>query len=98
MKRNLYSMFVSIVAISCYTLCGTFNFISNKTETGHLDLLFIQQLVKEFKPDIFLETGTYDGMTAKIAASCFKQVYTVELSQELYQIAAKLLIPLSNPS
>lgn len=96
MKSNLYSMFVSIIAISCYTLYGTFNFVSNKTETGHLDLLFIQQLVKEFKPDIFLETGTYDGVTTKIAASCFKQVHTVELSQELYKVAKNLLITLSN--
>ena len=98
MKSNLYNMLVSIIAISCYTLSGTFNFVSNKTETGHLDFQFIQQLVAEFKPDIFLETGTYDAMTAKIAAQFFKHVHTVELSEELYEAAVNVLTALPNVS
>lgn len=98
MKNNLYSMFVSSIVISCHTLCGTFNFVSNKMDIGHLDPQFIQHLVEEFKPDIFLETGTCNGMTAKVAASFFKLVYTVELSQELYKAAVNLFVTLPNVS
>jgi hypothetical protein len=98
MKNSLYIIFISSIVTSCYILCSTFNFVSNKTERGHLDPQFIQQLVEEFKPDIFFETGTYDGGTTTVAASFFKQVYTVELSEELYKTAAHSLTLLPNVS
>ena len=88
-------MLVTSMAISWYTSCSTFNFVSNKAAMGHLDPNFIKQLVEEFKPDIFLETGTYNGMTASVASSFFKQVHTVELSQPHYR-EAKALFATSN--
>jgi len=37
------------------------------------------------KAETFIETGTYQGDTAKWAATEFKRVFTIELSEQLYQ-------------
>ena len=44
------------------------------------------------RADIFVETGTYMGRTTKWASTQFKEVYTIELSESLYnQIKDELL-------
>jgi tetratricopeptide (TPR) repeat protein len=48
---------------------------------------FLKQLASIFEVDAFIETGTYRGDTALMAARYFKQVYTIELSQELYNFS-----------
>jgi predicted O-methyltransferase YrrM len=45
-------------------------------------------------PNVFVETGTFHGKTARWAAERFQVVHTVELSPELYRAAAEALTPL----
>ena len=45
-------------------------------------------------PNVFVETGTFHGKTARWAAERFQVVHTVELSYELYRAAADALTPL----
>ena len=44
----------------------------------------------------FVETGTFHGATAKWAAERFEQVFTIELSEALYQSAKATLAPYRN--
>jgi hypothetical protein len=45
----------------------------------------MQKLIEDFKVDILIETGTWGGETARKASPLFREVYTVELSHELFQ-------------
>lgn len=44
----------------------------------------VEKLAKEFGIQNFIETGTYLGGTSSWAAGIFKEVHTVELSEEIY--------------
>lgn len=68
-----------------------FYFISNKTNEGYLSPAFVKEFVETFHPDIFIETGTYSGETASNVAPFFRQVHTIELSQDLYEKAKEKL-------
>ncbi len=48
---------------------------------------FLQTLINIFGVDVFVESGTYIGDSTAIAATCFKEVHTIELGQQLYQAA-----------
>jgi len=74
---------------------STFDFVENK-KNGALDKQFIKKIVETFSCDLFFETGTYDCATTINVASEFKQVYTVELFDELYQRANAKLAPHKN--
>jgi hypothetical protein len=75
------------------------NFTSNKTQYGgFLRTDFVQELVATFNPDVFVETGTFNGMNAKTIAPYFKQIHTVELSRELYEQARSALAGVPNVS
>lgn len=50
----------------------------------HCDAALMEQLIKGFHPDIFVETGTYSGDTATTASNYFSEVHTVELSKFHY--------------
>lgn len=63
------------------------NFIPAKQEHFELSIEFLQNLNDLFKPDIFFETGTFLGHTTSHASECFKQVFSVELSKELFENA-----------
>lgn len=49
----------------------------------------ISSLISQFNINIFVETGTYYGGTAIWASKNFKQVITIEYSQELYESVKK---------
>ena len=38
-----------------------------------------------YKPTAFIETGTYKGDTAKVAARLFARVYTIEINKDLWK-------------
>jgi hypothetical protein len=59
---------------------------------------FVSNLQKLFGLDTFLETGTYLGQTARMAASLFDEVHTIELSKTLYENAKSNLSSFSNIS
>jgi hypothetical protein len=86
MRNSIY-----LLALITHFTCTPLSFINNKSKTGSLRPDFIKQIVDEFHPDIFIETGTYDGLTAKTASSYFKQVHTVELHTDLYKKAQLFL-------
>ena len=44
----------------------------------------VVKLAEVAKADTFIETGTYYGRTAKWASTQFKRVYTIELSESLF--------------
>ena len=54
------------------------------------------RMAKLAKADIFIETGTYYGNTAKWAATEFKLVHTIELSDNLYNENKDKLISKGN--
>ncbi|MNK04983.1 hypothetical protein D3C87_228570 [compost metagenome] len=55
---------------------GAINFGINKP--------LVEKLAKEFKIANFIETGTYLGGTSSWAAGIFKEVFTIEISEEIY--------------
>lgn len=75
---------VIVFLLSCVNSgARNFEFIDQKIE-GILSKSFIEHIIEEFKPDVFFETGTYSAETTRVAAPYFKQVYTVELHEKLY--------------
>jgi hypothetical protein len=44
----------------------------------------IKKIAQEFKCKIFVETGTFLGLTTDAMRKCFKQLYTIELSDKLF--------------
>jgi hypothetical protein len=63
-----------------------------------LDPRLVQALRTTLTLPVFLESGTYRGDTASAAAALFEQVYTVELSSELYAQAEARFASLANVS
>nr|VFK11672.1 MAG: methyltransferase, FkbM family [Candidatus Kentron sp. LPFa] len=59
-------------------------------------LPLLTRIHDEFKPWAFIETGTFRAETAIWAASRFEQVWTVELSEQLYEENRLLLDPYRN--
>jgi hypothetical protein len=78
---------IATIILFSHLTCLPFNFISNKTKEGSLSPAFLAEIVQTFKPDIFIETGTYYGGSTIRAASYFKEIYSVELDHKLYQEA-----------
>jgi len=46
---------------------------------------FLKRIQELFKPDLFIETGTYYGATTINASQVFNEIYTVELSDYLFE-------------
>jgi len=55
-----------------------------KSENDSLTLDFLEKISKIFHADVFVETGTLAGGTAAEASKTFREVHTIELSQELF--------------
>jgi hypothetical protein len=53
-------------------------------ETQGLSSHFLSLIRDSFKRMVFIETGTYSGLTTQVAAELFHHVYTVELSDTMY--------------
>lgn len=51
---------------------------------------------ERYSLDMFVETGTFTGVTAKWASKHFFQVHTVELREEYYEVAEHNLLNLRN--
>lgn len=54
-----------------------------KDNEGSLSRKFLNKIYEVFKPDVFVETGTFLGKTALKASEFFK-VHTIELEKELF--------------
>ena len=67
-----------------------------KIPGGPLSQDFMRALGQEFGCNAFIETGTASGQTAEAAASIFDLVYTVELSDNLFETARRRLAHLPN--
>lgn len=52
-----------------------------------------KKYIDEFKYNIFIETGTFRGHTIEALKNDFKTLYTIELSQQLYEDAVKKFAP-----
>lgn len=61
---------------------------TRRTYDGALKEEMLKQLQMVFDTTIFVETGTYLGATTLLASEIFDEVYTVELSQELFEQAS----------
>lgn len=92
--KNIFLFYSLLYCVTSYT----FKFVhyKNDADDGSLHTNFMHEVNATFHPDIFVETGTYRGYTARTAASIFKEVFTVEYSESLYNRAQKLLEPYSN--
>ncbi|MFX1419559.1 MAG: hypothetical protein ACFE9N_11625 [Promethearchaeota archaeon] len=49
----------------------------------------VKYYAKKFSPDIFIETGTYQGDMIHAIKKKFKTIYSIELNEELYRKARK---------
>ena len=56
----------------------------------------IKNLAEKFELQIFIETGTYHGDMVEAMKDSFSQIYSIELSEELYQKAKKKFDSLEN--
>jgi FkbM family methyltransferase len=50
---------------------------------------FLAEMARIFGAEVFVETGTFFGDTADVARNFFREVYTVELGQDLYAAAVQ---------
>ena len=75
-----------------------FPLFSNSIQLHGPQLSFdlMQDLKNRFNIEVLVETGTWGGETARNASSIFKEVYTVELSHDLFQQAKDKLMYLPN--
>jgi len=83
-----YFLFLHVL---CMTTCmqgGVFKFVDYKVKDS-LGKNFIKNMVETFKPDIFFETGTWNGGTTLNAVPYFKSVYTVELHEKIFNSKKK---------
>lgn len=64
-------------------------FLHPKTYQHALNSNFLKLLQDIFNPDVFIETGTFMGCTTDTAAQIFKEVYSIELDNWLYQEATR---------
>lgn len=53
--------------------------VNNIVDTGGFPFYLIEKLIKEYKVDHFVETGTAGGLSIKEAAKHFKKCQTIEL-------------------
>lgn len=56
-------------------------------KSGALSAEFLKSIAQICKAKVFVETGTFVGETAAIAAHIFNEVHTIELSSHLYEKA-----------
>ncbi len=86
MHANKYIFFTLLYCIYIGCLFGNSELVLEfHKDYGPLSLNFLDTLQKTFGAKCFIETGTYFGNTTANAAQKFEKVYTVELSQDLYQ-------------
>ncbi len=67
-----------------------------KNPRSYTKFRVIRSLKGKSKSKIFIEAGTYFGVTAERCSRIFDQVYTIELNQTLAQKAADFLKPKNN--
>lgn len=100
MKKNILYFFYSCLLFS--TICGQslqLNFNIAKEDigiTGGLSENFLRYIQQFFQADALFETGTYQGVTTQRASPIFNKVYTVELSEKLFQESRKKLKDIRN--
>lgn len=57
----------------------------------HLDAKLMEKMKNCFGVETLIETGSFDGITAAMAALHFKEVHTIEISSKLYRRTKKKL-------
>lgn len=72
---------------------NTIEFCVTRDPYGFLKPSLLRSLKSAFQIDEFIETGTYLGDTAFVAASIFPKVHTIELSFDLYEKALARFSP-----
>ena len=56
----------------------------------------VETLAQKFNIENFIETGTYLGQTTVWAAGIFKQVHTIEISEEIYKVTSNKYKDIAN--
>jgi hypothetical protein len=52
-----------------------------------LDINLVKEVKKKFLLDVFIETGTFKGDTIENVKDIFKNIYSVEISNEYFKLA-----------
>ncbi len=87
--KSLHIHLFLLISSSLIT-CSDLKFKEYKTR-GHLSEAFFSTLKNLFEPDIFIETGTFNGGTTENAAPFFSQIHTVELNNNLFNTSRRIL-------
>lgn len=81
---------VNITIPRCDTTNPKLRYINCKAwDLCSLDESFIAMIASALKPEIFLETGTFNGDTTDRASRYIPLTHTIELGEELYEKAKK---------
>jgi hypothetical protein len=91
-KQNSYLQALVGYFIDIYKIAN-FTFVNPHSYTKFRQ---IDSYRKKTQSQIFIETGTYLGVTTSRCSSIFKQIYTIELDRQLAQKASSFLSAKSN--
>jgi hypothetical protein len=84
-NRDIQALFGHVIDL--YKL-ASFDF---QNPHSYTKFLLIKRLQQKIKPSVFIETGTYRGVTTKRCSSIFDKIYTIELDKTLAAEAADYL-------
>jgi tetratricopeptide (TPR) repeat protein len=87
MKKLIFIFLVVQLAVTADQNKRVLSLRPIKDQKGALSSEFIIQLINFFQIDTFVETGTYLGDTVHNAIPLFKEIYTMELSKEHYELS-----------
>jgi len=94
MKKLLFG-YLSLFSFSFLTAAESAIELSASWHS-HLNDNLIKQMKSSFNTDILIETGTLNGECAYNASKYFKEVHTIELAEELFEMARKRVENRSN--
>lgn len=96
----MFKKFFSLSVLLCISLlckaADTMYFKETKIGGWSLKKDFLKELSTRFHNDVFIESGTSLGGTAKNAAGIFNNVYSIEFDENLYKKTAQELRGASN--
>ncbi len=88
---NTLNKLLIILLSNVSFIFGTHLEFRDYKSNGQLGDSFFKIMHHLFQPDIFIETGTYNGGTCSNAAPYFKEIHTSEIHPQLFQSSQKKL-------
>jgi len=95
MKKNYYIILLLSLSIQSTNFLQASDkklvFMSAKNNEGYLAENFLGMMKNSFSSDVFVETGTFLGISTSTAANFYEDAHTIELSEKLAKNAKLFL-------